>query len=398
MRVGIVSASLGRITVDASAPTGPALASAAGHNTGNLAFRYAVSEHVASEKIHVPWDADPAWVRERCDVLVIPSSNQAHPTMDFSRRADFIETVGLPCLPVGLGAQAPELGARLTFLPGTLRYLQALAERSHLIGVRGEYTAEVLAGIGVRNTVVIGCPANFINPLPTLGRVIEEKLFGRAVRRLAVTAGDLDPHQRSLERKLYGWVLAHDGAYVCQSRHDLVALARRRRCEVAEEQLGEIYNYFESDVDDGEGRARFLAEAEQRFRVFFDAEAWLSFLAHFDLVIGTRFHGNLLALQAGTPGVCIHHDARTEELCDTLAIPHIGQSDLMAARDLGEVPSRVSFDGAAYDRRRASLARAYRQLLAAKGVAVSRGLAALAAAEAGGGSQEELVTANRSAA
>ena len=74
-------------------------------------------------------DADPGRVRAECDLLVIPSSNQANPATDFGHRAAFLEAVDLPCLPVGLGAQAADLGAEVTFPHGTLRYLRALAAR-----------------------------------------------------------------------------------------------------------------------------------------------------------------------------------------------------------------------------------------------------------------------------
>src|SRR4051794_6062113 len=101
VRVGILSASLGHIPDSFLRTTQKAL-EAAGRNTGNLAFRYAVARHVASTKVHVPWGADPGWVRAECDLLVIPSSNQANPEADFSHRAAFLEAVDLPCLALGL--------------------------------------------------------------------------------------------------------------------------------------------------------------------------------------------------------------------------------------------------------------------------------------------------------
>src|SRR5688572_4816073 len=149
LRVGILSASLGHLPNAASLPTRQVLEVDAGRNTGNLAFRHAVTRHIASPKVHVPWGADPGWVRAECDLLVIPSSNQVNPVSDFGPRADFLEAVDLPCLPLGLGAQAPHLGAELTLPRGTLRYVHALSRRSRLIGVRGEYTADVLAKLAV---------------------------------------------------------------------------------------------------------------------------------------------------------------------------------------------------------------------------------------------------------
>lgn len=46
-------------------------------------------------------------------------------------------------------------------------------------------------------------------------------------------------------------------------------------------------------------------------------------LENVDLVIGTRIHGSILSLHAGTPCVCIAIDSRTLELCIIHGIPYI---------------------------------------------------------------------------
>jgi hypothetical protein len=377
LRVGILSATLGCVEDSYRLPTAQALEVAAGRNTGNLAFRYAVARHITSPKLHVPWGADPGWVREHCDLLVIPSSNQANPEADFSHRADFLEAVDLPCLALGLGAQGPDLAAEVTFPPGTLRYLRALSDRSRLIGVRGEYTAGVLAKVGIRNTAVIGCPSNFINPSATLGAVIERKLRGGAFRCLAVTAGDLTPAHRPLERKLIRWLLAREGAYVCQSHPVLVALARGRVSEVTKADVDQVRRYVQPKPRRLRPRSRFVSLARERFRVFFDAGAWLEFLASCDLAVGPRIHGNLLAVQAATPGVCIHHDARTEELCRTIGLPHVSAEAFLSVRRPQALIESTAFDGCRFDRTRAALAQAYRQLLLTNGVSASDSLTGL---------------------
>ena len=311
-------------------------------------------------------------------MLVIPSSNQANPEMDFGHRADFLATVNLPCLPLGLGAQAQHLGAEIPFPHGTLRYLRALSARSHQIGVRGPYTADVLAKVGIRNTAVIGCPSHFINPLPTLGKIIEQKLCHGAFKRLAVTASDLRPAHRKLERKLFRWLLRWEGAYVCQSHLGLVSLARNRMDEITVAELDQIRCFLQRRSVRFLSRGAFLVAARQRFRVFFDAGAWLEFLTCFDLAIGARIHGNLLAVQAGTPGICIYHDARTQELCRTTGLANVAVKDFMSARRPRDLLDLISFDGGSFDRNRVVLAGAYRKLLVEAGVGVSDHLTKLA--------------------
>ena len=54
VRIGILSASLGHIPDSFRLPTREVLEAAAGRNTGNLAFRHAVAQHISSPKVHVP--------------------------------------------------------------------------------------------------------------------------------------------------------------------------------------------------------------------------------------------------------------------------------------------------------------------------------------------------------
>lgn len=50
-------------------------------------------------------------------------------------------------------------------------------------------------------------------------------------------------------------------------------------------------------------------------------------LQNVDLVIGTRIHGSILSLHAGTPCVCIAIDSRTLELCMMHGIPYIDYTE-----------------------------------------------------------------------
>ena len=61
---------------------------------------------------------------------------------------------------------------------------------------------------------------------------------------------------------------------------------------------------------------------ENRVRFFLDPKTWFSHLAQYDFSFGTRIHGNIASLLAGTPAVLLAHDSRTLELADYHQIPH----------------------------------------------------------------------------
>jgi hypothetical protein len=59
-----------------------------------------------------------------------------------------------------------------------------------------------------------------------------------------------------------------------------------------------------------------------RVRFFLDPTTWFEHLAQYDFSFGTRIHGNIAALLAGTPALLLAHDSRTLELAEYHEIPH----------------------------------------------------------------------------
>jgi hypothetical protein len=390
-RVGIFFGGLGSVP-DSYLMSTAVLLGVVGRNSGNLAFQYAVNRHIASAKTPVGFGSDPSWVRERCDVLVIPSSNQVNPVEDswVLKAADFIEAADLPCIAVGLGAQAATLHDEIKLSDGTLRYLQAISSHSEAIGVRGDYTASVLSKYGIKNTVVIGCPSNFLHPSPTLGATIEQKISDGHLHRLVMTDIERRIRREDLDRKLFDWIVQSHGTYVCQSDPVLTCLARGRREEASSADVERMYRWLvDVGAHENHTAAPSLDSFANYFRAFFDIGAWLEFLSGYDLSIGVRFHGNLLAIQAGIPGLCIAHDARTQELCTTTALPCVSIEQVMNSHHVQDIVHATSFDGAVYDARRTSLSQAYRNLFIDCGVQVTDNLNKLAT------SREECLTKSR---
>jgi hypothetical protein len=59
-----------------------------------------------------------------------------------------------------------------------------------------------------------------------------------------------------------------------------------------------------------------------RVRFFLDPQTWFEHLAQYDFSFGSRIHGNIAALLAGTPALLLAHDARTLELAEYHEIPY----------------------------------------------------------------------------
>lgn len=112
----------------------------------------------------------------------------------------------------------------------------------------------------------------------------------------------------------------------------------------------------------------FTRWSERHCNVFFDIPSWMEHYRRFDLVIGPRIHGVMLALQAGVPGVCIAHDSRTLELCETMMVPYVLASDVAAGITREQLPDLFKFDAAAFDENRQVLAARYFEFLTSNGL------------------------------
>jgi hypothetical protein len=102
-------------------------------------------------------------------------------------------------------------------------------------------------------------------------------------------------------------------------------------------------------------------------------------MRNFDFVVGPRFHGVMLAMQAGTPGGVIAHDSRTHEMCQTMEIPVRMHHDMPEEFLPSDLPELFPFHAAAYARARAELAGRYVGILIAAGVEPSKDLLGLRA-------------------
>jgi hypothetical protein len=74
-----------------------------------------------------------------------------------------------------------------------------------------------------------------------------------------------------------------------------------------------------------------------------DPATWIDELRGYDFAYGTRIHGNVAALLAGTPSVVLTHDSRTLELCRYFDIPHRPLTELGADTDPRELYEDADF-------------------------------------------------------
>ena len=224
------------------------------------------------------------------------------------------------------------------------------------------------------HAVVLGCPSLFINTVPDLGHKIIARM--RAPKRIAVAAG----HQRwmhlaKIEAGLAALVTRTQGSYVAQAPVEMIYAARNEVDQLNETAFEQCRAYTCPDMSTEEYKNWMSVHAT----VFFNVPAWMEHYRHFDLVVGTRIHGVMLAVQAGIPALCIVHDSRTLELCQTMKVPHVDFRALAGDINLERLMELAQFDADEFDENRKDLARNYVLFLQNNGLVPSPDLLALAA-------------------
>lgn len=339
-----------------------------GENTGNLLIGQSLLEQVKVTDVHVGHDIDPEEASERFDMILIPAANFIFKNFDFGYLADFIEATTLPCMMVGLGAQAPAAdGTLMEGIPaGTMRLLQLVADRSKVIGVRGDFTAQVMNDFGFKNVEPLGCPSLY----RTLKRELKIKRTHTAdgLRLSLNGSSNVVEHSVSVEaakmveRALLRLSVEKGLNYVLQN--EIPEMTVQLNDDPTTDDLaimGTLVNRFDLGVSPQE----YAAHIRSKFRSFFDLKSWDEYIQTFDASIGTRFHGNLIALTNGVPAFVITHDSRTTEMAELMRIPH-RRVDQIDRFDVGDLFASADFD--AFEARYTQLYDRYAVFLSKNGV------------------------------
>ncbi|WP_080963492.1 polysaccharide pyruvyl transferase family protein [Pseudomonas putida] len=301
-----------------------------GYNTGNMIFQSATWESIRNPKFLVGFGGNIQSIRENADVLFIPAANQVNPSWDLQGWADFVESLDLPVVVVGLGAQS-SIGSStdLKLKPGTERFLSIIAERTSNIGVRGAFTAEVLNNLGIKNTVVTGCPSNFTNENiqgETIASKLDEVRTGKFTRSCYV-AGTMEPETRAVEQRLFRLARSEYSDFVFQTNDKIL------RTIYSKQTNPESLEYFkwESAILSPESRTDlYIDEVLSKGKFYSDARTWIDEAGKYDITYGMRIHGNIAAIQGGGLGICIAFDSRTLELAETMGYPYALASEILA--------------------------------------------------------------------
>ena len=219
----------------------------------------------------------------------------------------------------------------------------------------------------------------FLEPHPTrqdlvaVGAFVDPALATR--RPLEVLDGIRQIDAADIEADLANMVTASGGIYIVQHGIDMIRLGRGEFGAISPEAMELHRSYIAPHLP----TEAFKQWCRRFARAFTDVRQWLDELRQHDFAVGTRFHGAMLAVQAGTPAGCIAHDSRVHEMCQTMGIPVVLEREIETLSMSG-LKRRFRWDSENYRKRRAELRSAYSQLLTSAGIKVTRRLGSETAA------------------
>lgn len=313
---------------------------AIGNNGGNLIFSHAVHRILALPGTEIVTSGfrseypHPARVNDEFDAFVVPLANAFRPSFrrHLVKLTRFIERLSIPVVVFGVGAQGTldYDDSRLAPIADNVkRFVRAVLERGPSIGVRGDFTYTYLRKLGFNDVDVIGCPSMFLHGGELRLEQPSEKLTADA--RIAI---NISPYVRSMGAVAIDHFRRHPNlTYIAQDIESLRLLLYGR------------YAGAEKMSPEAPVRVSHPLYQKNRIKLFLDPPTWMDHLATYDFSFGTRIHGNIAALMAGTPAYVLAHDSRTLELARYFDIPHMRFSP-----DATEVVATRLYEEADYSR------------------------------------------------
>lgn len=257
------------------------------------------------------------------DIAVLRGSNYITETIDLSYMIDTLKKIDTPIIPIGIGAQAPHY-KKLNLHKGTIEALHIISDKCKTIGVRGNYSAEMLNDIGIKNIRVIGCPSFYRSTSPqiqikkvqdpdglTFGFTLNKYLWGEY-------ASDWIKSLR-LQRSLFLECINHRLSYLYSQGEREETLSTLVDGDEKEKQLTKIREQFDLPSTD---EVNFFLSTQ--IYSPFTIDNWSDHVnRHIDFMVGFRLHGNIIALHQGIPSVYFTYDSRIRELTSLFGLPTI---------------------------------------------------------------------------
>lgn len=293
-----------------------------GFNSGNMMFSASLLRKLQGA---LPLQYQSVWEGniEGGDCLVFAAANWLNDFEDFGWAYDVLSQLDIPVVIVGVGAQTTLDYTIPKLKEGTLNFLKLASERSALISTRGEFSSSVLEHYGIKNSQPTGCPSLLLREAKIAG------LSGKSGVALHGTRHLYNPSDSELQRYFYSQAFKHSYDILLQSELSDIRIGLLAEHGLDKQALDILKKeYGTSSVEEA---VAFVGDKGRFFTTFQD---WIDYASSKSLFIGTRIHGTIAAILAGTPAVLVAHDTRTIELARAMSVPYLHGNELDMTDDI----------------------------------------------------------------
>ena len=302
-----------------------------GNNTGNLLFQNSIARIIYTDDIEITTinttreftDEQVEYFNSEYDMFVLPLANAFR--ISFIKQLEiltsFIQRLKIPCVVIGLGIQRNLDATQWDYAydEPAKAFVNAVLEKSATLGLRGEITAEYLKRKGYiegKHFTVIGCPS-----LYTYGDNLPIPKVTNLTPQSKVTVN----FKAILPRELYTFIREQadqfdNFTFVSQVMQEMRTMYIGKPYPKSEIERGIPENY----------PIHFSHELMMQDRMIgvLDDYTWIDYLSHSDFNFGSRIHGNIASILAGTPCYIFAGDQRVKELTEYHNIPHMEMTEI----------------------------------------------------------------------
>lgn len=241
----------------------------------------------------------------------------------------FLSRLKIPVVPISLGANGFDnnINSLVEALSEDQKeFAKILSDKSIEIGVRGEFSAQVLKKIGIENVVVTGCPSLFEKKKNRKLKKIEFK-YNKVITNGGFIHADLLDSYHLLQDELFFinslfWDYSGHGHALDDSSVSMTF------------DLNNLQEYM----------FNYQRAFSNRIKFFTDYNEWRGFYNKYKpcLTIGTRLHSAIQSLNSGVPAIVTNSDMRSKEVCDLMGIDHY--PNFSSNRNLNEVYDSINIE------------------------------------------------------
>lgn len=330
-----------------------------GNNVGNLVYAYGVfralttdpevmhdADHYRVEMGQMT-DADIDYINETYAAYIIPLANAFRESFEnrLLNMAAFIRKLKIPAVIVGAGISTPleyDHGAMPAFANASRAFIDAVLEKSALVGLRGERTAEYLKLLGYtaeRDYTVIGCPSVYC-----LGDTLRIRMDGLHVSENGSGTPEISEKTHLIVAdNVFSSSDAHRFFSRVMAQYPNYIFIPQRDAEIEAAYFGIPFRKEFKDAPDYHNTYDKQPYSDGKARLMFNIPSWRKTVENADLYVGARMHGSIMCMLAGVPSLIIPRDTRTLELCEYHGFANFRQDYLTDETRLEDLVAQADF-------------------------------------------------------